>query len=326
MNSKKNSILILGNGFDLDLGLPTSYKDFANSPFWPFNEPLDKFDALSGNLPESIHDLMHYDSKSKTWFDIEASLGRYATLNYSYNPLSDISNHEEDFQRANVDQAHYNKLVESLSQYLISIQENSINENSTAAKVLKAICESSWFSGIFSFNYTNLKIFSNKLGITSDFWYTHMHGNLSNGIILGIENYMDFFPGYRYMCKEYNPNYASRFLTHRLQQAHEVVFFGHSLSEIDYHYFKQFFAKQSDPNLSQDEAKVIVIFTYDNESRMNILDRLRIMNDKHLDHLFGKNFLHIICTDGSEQNRVKEFFEHLKKLDNPNVVFDKPHW
>lgn len=30
-----NNILILGNGFDLDLGLPTKYSDFANSEYWP---------------------------------------------------------------------------------------------------------------------------------------------------------------------------------------------------------------------------------------------------------------------------------------------------
>ena len=30
-----NNILIIGNGFDLDLGLKTKYSDFAKSDFWP---------------------------------------------------------------------------------------------------------------------------------------------------------------------------------------------------------------------------------------------------------------------------------------------------
>ena len=30
-----NRLLILGNGFDLNLGRKTRYTDFANSSFWP---------------------------------------------------------------------------------------------------------------------------------------------------------------------------------------------------------------------------------------------------------------------------------------------------
>lgn len=29
------NVLIIGNGFDLDLGLPTRYSDFAKSEYWP---------------------------------------------------------------------------------------------------------------------------------------------------------------------------------------------------------------------------------------------------------------------------------------------------
>lgn len=36
MEKKEKIILVLGNGFDLDLGFKTSYFDFANkSGFWP---------------------------------------------------------------------------------------------------------------------------------------------------------------------------------------------------------------------------------------------------------------------------------------------------
>lgn len=33
-----NKVLVLGNGFDIDLGLKTKYRDFADSEFWPFND------------------------------------------------------------------------------------------------------------------------------------------------------------------------------------------------------------------------------------------------------------------------------------------------
>ncbi|MBR6844887.1 MAG: hypothetical protein IKM79_07315 [Bacteroidales bacterium] len=36
------NVLIIGNGFDLYLGLKTSYSDFAKSDFWPKNNPASK--------------------------------------------------------------------------------------------------------------------------------------------------------------------------------------------------------------------------------------------------------------------------------------------
>lgn len=229
-------------------------------------------------------------------------------------------NYEHEYDTAKNDLVHYKRLVKSLTDYLDSVQNLPVNKESTAAKILRAIAKSSHFSGIFSFNYTDLNRIASEIGVTEEFWYTHMHGDLKTGIILGIENNMDFFPGYRYLCKEYNPNYATRFLSHRLDLAHEIVFFGHSLSKIDYHYFSQFFAKQSNPELPHKDAKVITIFTRNNESRMDILDQLRAMNNKRLDHLYGKNYFHIICTDGSEEMRVGEFLNHIDKLDNPTII------
>ena len=35
---RPNKTLILGNGFDLDLGLHTTYADFAASKFWPLED------------------------------------------------------------------------------------------------------------------------------------------------------------------------------------------------------------------------------------------------------------------------------------------------
>ena len=69
-----------------------------------------------------------------------------------------------------------------------------------------------------------------------------MHGSLAEkSIILGIESKSQFDAEYRFMCKEYNPNYRSHLIRQRLEAADEVVFFGHGLSKIDYHYFERLF-------------------------------------------------------------------------------------
>ena len=46
--------LVIGNGFDLDAGMKTSYSDFARSKFWPFSDAkqYEGFDTLAYVLNE----------------------------------------------------------------------------------------------------------------------------------------------------------------------------------------------------------------------------------------------------------------------------------
>ena len=71
MDRNKNplSVLIIGNGFDLDLGMHTSYRDFAKSKLWPFDSPIyDK--GLGYYLNQKKH--------TENWFDLERELANYA--------------------------------------------------------------------------------------------------------------------------------------------------------------------------------------------------------------------------------------------------------
>ena len=82
-----NNIFIIGNGFDLDLGLHTKFSDFANSTFWPIAKKKDKPQELPPRtargsfmamlpLPQNTL-LEHYleDKRDKeSWFDLEGYL------------------------------------------------------------------------------------------------------------------------------------------------------------------------------------------------------------------------------------------------------------
>lgn len=46
-------LLILGNGFNLELGMKTSYSDFFNSPFWPV---FDGYSPLRNRLVETAEE------------------------------------------------------------------------------------------------------------------------------------------------------------------------------------------------------------------------------------------------------------------------------
>lgn len=70
-----NNVFIIGNGFDLDLGWRTSYKDFAYSKYWNF-------------IKYNTSNLFHYLNDRKntnSWFDIEHHLGLYGKEYYKSN-------------------------------------------------------------------------------------------------------------------------------------------------------------------------------------------------------------------------------------------------
>ena len=69
----RKGIIILGNGFDLDLGLKTSYAEFAKSSQWA--------ELMGGNIHSGDKDMLLGFLKSKydvdKWIDIEAALLQY---------------------------------------------------------------------------------------------------------------------------------------------------------------------------------------------------------------------------------------------------------
>ena len=64
-------ILILGNGFDIDLGLKTRYSDFANSKNW---EKLMEDSLLYD--PDLLGELQNA-KETEAWFDIEKTMNDY---------------------------------------------------------------------------------------------------------------------------------------------------------------------------------------------------------------------------------------------------------
>lgn len=299
-----NKVLIIGNGFDIDLGLKTRYRDFADSDFWPFKDeegiihPENRATSLLRDV------LNERKSDVSTWFDLESIMAEFAVHG---------SRNEFDSHDIEQDKRDYDVLVESLSKYLNKIQQDDIKKDSIAAVVLRAIIQNGYFSEIYSFNYTDLHLIAQKLRIHNDFIYSHVHGSLTNNsVILGIESQSLFDPEYRFMCKEYNPYYSSHLIRQRLESADEVVFFGHGLSKIDYHYFEQLFSMCSSETIINKEIKWLSFFTYDENSRMDLLDRLQEMNNRRLDLMFGNNHLQFFKTKDGLTPQLNKYLQHLK--------------
>ena len=77
------TIVILGNGFDLDVGLSTGYRDFVESDtfrdFWSV-EPKDSPEVYNNDItrPIGLLQFVKLNSLIDRWVDLEMYLAKYA--------------------------------------------------------------------------------------------------------------------------------------------------------------------------------------------------------------------------------------------------------
>ena len=255
-------LVILGNGFDLDLDFPTSYKHFVENEN---DQDHGAFPFVRGG--EDYYALGRYvlEANIRDWFDLEDILATYG-ITHEHN----VINQE--------DKSDYCKLVRSLNLYLQSLDLSHPKNDSVAARLLKAVTDCLIPPTIYSFNYTDVSLIGNALGLGVGS-ATHIHGSLAaNDVILGVGDYVDLSPANDFMYKTSNEKYRSTNLFRELDTCDNILIFGLSLSLVDYPYFEGFFKKVSSGEYCHDRKKYIRIFTYDDESRMAILRNLRLMN------------------------------------------------
>lgn len=295
LGPREDILLILGNSFDLDLGLKTRFKDFTNSSYWPFGDRA-KYDGLGGFL--------NHRQKTDEWFDLESAMKEYC-----------MSNGQSSYsqERLGKDKADDKSLVEALKEYLSTIDVTKINLQSKAAELIKN-CFASPFgpASIYTFNYTDLSSIVKAIDPEAAYNPNYVHGTLKSHIILGFEHNTKV-SGLTFMCKSQRVGYASSGIIKAMNKAKYIVFFGHSFCQIDYNmYFKDFFSKISkgDP-----KNKFIRIITKDESSRQSILSKL-----EGLDKLYQNTDFKVIKTSDHEDD--SEFDKLYTGIMNPPVCFD----
>ena len=290
---QNDTLLILGNGFDLDLGFHTSYKDYFESDQFPFV-----------HNDQSCHSLGHFVYEKEVqdkWYDLENILAEYGS-GVRYTNEKDIQGDKEDYQ----------KLVQGLADYLNSIDYKQPRNDSIAANILRAANDTLLPPTIYSFNYTNLEVISAAIGVE----YTnvhHVHGSLKNNdVVLGVGEYVKLGKDASYLHKTSNLGYRSGGILNAFDSYDTIIIFGLSLSQVDYPYFEDFFKDVASRKYMGDKKKYIRVFTYDEKSRLEILDNLRGMNSG-LIKLRGYSDFDIIRTkDDMDMLKVQEVIDHLK--------------
>lgn len=291
---KYKSILVIGNGFDLDLNLKTKYSDFAKSTEW--KELFSKEDAIR-KMP--LLQYLYGKSFVDNWYDIEKALFEYAQIKADGSYVHENIHDKEGYELISKTFGRY------LKQHVLS--RNHPIHNTIAGKLLSKICSTNSYSNckIYSFNYTPIDFYGSMIGCLHLPEIEYIHGNIDdNSFILGIEN-VDIHciaPGYSFLFKSNNINYKSTSLITDITDTEEIIIFGLSLSDFDISYFKDFFYSLS---RKCDKQRYLTFITYDEDSKNKILDNIR------------KSYISVISVF---QHSVIRFIltSHMSNKESPN--------
>lgn len=217
-----NVTLIIGNGFDLDLGVDSKYSSFYNSSFWPFNNK-DGNDSLGSYLQSVIN------NKIEGWYDLERTIGEYATQGKLTK------------ERIELDKVEYKELTDSFLLYLSDILKKTTICPGYATDLIKHISTDGETPKIYNFNFTDVwdKLTITKSSTNSFTKHTsHVHGSINdNNIILGVGDYEQLPECLDFFYKVMNPKYHSSGISDSIKNSDALIFFGHSLSRVDFPYF-----------------------------------------------------------------------------------------
>ncbi|MBU3013426.1 bacteriophage abortive infection AbiH family protein [Poseidonibacter lekithochrous] len=259
-------ILIIGNGFDLNLGLKTSYKDFIQS------EHFKDLVAKRNNMAEYFNE----KNELNNWVDIENELNNYSIK---------VKNKNLDIED------NFNEIRLSLMNYLKEAQEKDINQDSKAFEILKE--EIDKVDTIFNFNYTN-SVFKvaeilNIQNIENKHYY--VHGSIEDkDIIFGVEDKARLGDEeHIFLKKAYNKNYGKHNIKKEFNKKNEIIIFGHSIGITDSSYFEDYINQRSN-DIIQSKFKFYYYGKSGWKEMMKIVDKYTF---RSLTEFRANNFIHI---------------------------------
>lgn len=301
------TVFIIGNGFDLNLGLRTSYSDFFDSKSFKEDSGKTKLIQSFMSVPRklgfptelvSVFDYLRAYRELTNWCDIEGALGDLI----SYVPNDKHSGFI-------ITEDSFKQLHSCFCDYLNKdVLNNSFNldTNSVAYALANMIADITDLS-VLNFNYTpSLEHISPKFEGKVEY----IHGNVNdNSIIFGVEDELKVPKEYSFLLKTFSTNYRGHSIQYQLLHANHIIIFGHSLAKADYHYFRELFMRQTDPKFANRDQR-ISIFTKNEESMRDVLWQIREMNNNRSDYLFDLCNFEIFRTD-NDQNRIDAFLQEL---------------
>lgn len=301
--------LIVGNGFDIDMGLPSRYSDFIRSKEW--NDAVSGFNIYLQQKDYQNHSLiaqLQMASQNSQWFDIEEEIHQFI-VSHPDNTEKDVRDIRSEFE----------VIKKALANYLKRISDTfKADENKVAFQLLLALQQSPLSTVEIYFNYTTPHAYLKRpmyydIGKCT---FTFVHGSLKdNDIVLGcdLQEGEQVNRQLSFMYK-YNMLNRANHVARNILESKEIIFFGHSINEMDFGYFRDFFKAAS---AAPKPIRHLTIITYDEESERTIKDNIRNQGISVTDlynNLWTFTFIHTKKIYEQDNDEMQKWDEMMARL------------
>jgi hypothetical protein len=296
-------VYLIGNGFDLDLGIDSSYSTYYRSKY--FIDLCNKSPVAS-----YIKDLIEKDYK-ENWVDFEEAIKIYC-INVLGNESAMDNERLIKFQNLREFEEHFKEIRNSIADFLseqasrvdLSIIPDTKNSVLIAKEIVDRFERTSNLSGglisennnvkIITFNYTDtltklIEIEARKKWAVSDGFgekftnnfqkikdsIVHIHGSLEeDNIILGIEDVVDIIPKETFIVRKSIHVDYTKFSLGLMSKANNVTIFGHSLGTSDEMYFKKLFTLWKQTPSNNNKRKITIYHKKDPKQKVYYNNRI----------------------------------------------------
>lgn len=284
--SDYKTVLIVGNGFDRNIGMKTSYSEFMESQIFK--------DVVSKGENTLLKYLAYKNHNSKKWVDIEIELGNYANILHSkaeiYSLLQSISCTKTPSVIQKEFKTDYLKLCNTLKNYLNIIHSTEPNKEIVESSIAYELLKEIQFDGIpfyvINFNYTLFVeyLIDTTIGARIDTFIRYIHGSLidESDIVFGVQDSFNLDREHVYLYKSHSKYKDVMGLPQILENANKIIFFGYSLGETDHSYFDDFFKAQTQPNC---KGKEFVFYHYGQSAYDDIIWQLKTLTNNRTSYL-----------------------------------------
>lgn len=318
-------LLFIGNGFDLALGLKTSYKDFVNSDHWPFernihSDSIKRTDTLEYAIQKFTSENLDLDSGQVRWIDIEDQIRQYALNLSDKNSLFSPSPASKELPSLN--RECLSVIKDAFSRYLLEtigddFKNQSFTVNDTFRTIFGLIRHYDEAPVVYSFNYTDTHSALSSIAGMFGHKVTHVHGVVDkrrSDIVFGINDETTPTPDHRFFLKSFQSGYRTNKMIEDLESAETIIFYGMSFGANDINYFKEFFTKIVSEYPPQ-KKRTIYIFTLDDNSEYDIKNFI-LDAQVSVQQLYRYTKFHIVKISEFERDyitneSVNEFVLHM---------------
>lgn len=243
MDTDFDTLILIGNGYDVANSYKTKYSEFLESS--QFKDLI-----VSNHLCKFINDRWIKNKRANiNWVDLEMELYYYShELTKKYGETSpEAHNQATEFEK------DYNSLRAALKDYINGASSGKVN--SELDSLSYSWIEESKNTHVVSFNYTQSprSLFCNT-DITkipqADFIQVHGYvdyneANKEDTIVLGIDESMKVSDLHSFIYKSLSPNIKNDRFEELVNKANRYIIYGCSIGKTDEWYFKKIFQQKN---------------------------------------------------------------------------------